>query len=98
MDKGIKTVGTSVKQTTQTGESLKTITEAVNTISDINTQVANTIEEQSIMAEDINQNVVSIDNLARQSDEASTNIAAANEQLQQLADNLSTLIHQFKID
>jgi len=31
-------------------------------------------------------------------DEASTNITAANEQLRQLADNLSTLIRRFKID
>jgi len=98
MDKGLETVGASVTQTTQTGESLKAITEAVNTISDINTQIASAIEEQSIVAEDINQNVVSIDNLAQQGDEASTNIAAANEQLRQLADNLSTLIRQFKID
>ncbi|HHI94525.1 MAG TPA: methyl-accepting chemotaxis protein [Gammaproteobacteria bacterium] len=98
MDKGIETVRASVKQTIQTGESLKAITGAVNTISDINTQIASAIEEQSIVAEDINQNVVSIDNLARQGDEASTDIAAANEQLRQLADNLSTLIQQFKID
>jgi len=50
------------------------------------------------MAEDINQNMVPIDNFARQGDEASTNITAANEQLRQLADNLSTLIRRFKID
>ncbi|MCF6255502.1 MAG: methyl-accepting chemotaxis protein [Gammaproteobacteria bacterium] len=98
MDKGIETVGASVKQTTRTGESLEAITGAVNTLADINTQIASAIDEQSIVAEDINQNVVSIDNLARQGDEASTNIAAANEQLRQLADNLSTLIRQFKID
>jgi len=98
MDKGIETVRASVKQTTRTGESLETITGAVNTLADINTQIASAIEEQSIVAEDINQNVVSIDNLARQGDEASTDIAAANEQLRQLADSLSTLIRQFKID
>jgi len=98
MDRGIETVGASVKQTTRTGESLKAITGAVNTLSDINTQIASAIEEQSIVAEDINQNVVSIDNLARQGDEASTDIAAANERLRQLADNLSALIQQFRID
>jgi len=36
MDKEIETVRASVKQTTWTGESLETITEAVNTVSDIN--------------------------------------------------------------
>lgn len=98
MDKGIETVGISVKQTTQAGETLASITGAVNNISDVNAQIASAIEEQSIVAEDINQNVVSIDALAQRGDEASTEIAAANEQLQQLANNLSTLIQQFKID
>ncbi|NOX76993.1 MAG: methyl-accepting chemotaxis protein [Gammaproteobacteria bacterium] len=98
MDRGIKTVGASVKQATQTGETLASITMAVNSISDINAQIASSIEEQSIVAEDINQNVVSIDGLAQQGDEASTNIAAANEQLLQLAANLSQKIQQFKVD
>ncbi len=98
MDKGIETVGASVKQATQTGETLASITVAVNSISDINAQIASAIEEQSVVAEDINQNVVSIDGLAQRGDEASTNISVANEQLRQLAANLSTLIRQFKID
>jgi methyl-accepting chemotaxis protein len=98
MDNGIKTVGESVKQATQTGESLKSITAAVNNISDLNTQIASAVEEQSIVAEDINKNVVSVDGLAQRGDESSTNIATANEQLSQLAENLSTLVSRFKLD
>jgi len=97
MDKGIDTVGASVKQAKQTGESLKSITDAVNSISDINSQIACAIEEQSVVAEDINQNIVSVDTLAQRGDDASTSIASANEQLNQLADNLSTLAGQFKL-
>jgi len=98
MDKGIGTVGESVKQASQTGESLKSITLAVNNISDINAQIASAIEEQSIVAEEINRNVVSVDGLAQRGDDASSNIAAANEQLSQLAENLATLVSQFKLD
>lgn len=98
MGNGIETVGSSVKQATQTGESLKSITETVNSISDINAQIASAIEEQSAVAEDINQNVVTVDNLAQRGDESSTNIAAANEQLRQMADNLATIVSQFKLD
>ncbi len=98
MDKGIETVEASVKQATQTGGSLKSITEAVNSISDINAQIASAIEEQSVVAEDINKNVVTVDNLAQRGDEASANIASANEQLSQLAGNLSTLVSRFKIN
>ncbi len=98
MDNGIETVGKSVKQATETGESLRSITEAVSNISDINAQIASAIEEQSAVAEDINQNVVSVDNLAQRGDESSANIAAANEQLRQMASDLSSLVSQFKFE
>ncbi len=97
MDGGLETVGTSVKQAILTGETLKSITAAVNSISDINAQIASAIEEQSIVAEDINKNVVTVDNLAQCSDEASANIASANERLSQLAENLSMLVSRFKV-
>ena len=98
MDKGIETVGASVKQATQTGETLKSITDVVNSISDINTQIASAVEEQSIVAEEINKNVVTVDNLAQRGDEVSTHIASANEHLHQLAENLAALTSKFKLD
>lgn len=98
MDKGIETVGASVSQATQTGVALKSIASAVNSISEINAQIASAIEEQSVVAEDINKNVVTVDGLAQRGDESSTNIASANEQLSQLAENLSTMVSRFKLD
>ncbi len=97
MAKGIDTVEASVQQATQTGESLKSISDTVNSISDVNTQIASAIEEQSVVAEDINKNIVIVDDLAQRSEEASINIASANEQLNQLAENLSKKVSQFKI-
>jgi methyl-accepting chemotaxis protein len=98
MDKGLETVRVSVEQTTQTEGNLRVITDAVNNIFELNTQIANAVNEQSTVAEEINRNVVTVDNLAQRSDEASTNIAAANEQLNILAENLSSLVSRFKVD
>lgn len=98
MEKGIETVSASVKQATQTGESLKSITDAVNKIFEINTQVASSIEEQSIVAEDINQNIVNVDALAQRNNESSEKAASAYEQLNVLADNLSTLVSRYKFE
>jgi len=98
MDRGMETVEASVKQAAQTGETLKSITAAVNHISEINAQIACAIEQQSTVAEEINKNVVVVDDLARRGDESSTNIARANEQLSQLAENLTTLVSRFKLD
>lgn len=39
-----------------------------------------------------------VDSLAQQGEEASINIATANEQLNQLAENLSDMVSQFKLD
>ena len=97
MEKGISTVEDSVKQATQTGESLKSISTTVNSISDINTQIAGAVEEQSVVAEDINKNVVIVDDLAQRGEESSSNIASANERLNQLAENLTAQVSQFKI-
>ncbi len=97
MAKGIDTVEASVQQATQTGESLQSISDTVNSISDINTQIASAIEEQSVVAEDINKNIVIVDDLAQRGEDASTNIASANEQLNQLAENLANQVSQFKI-
>ena len=97
MEKGISTVEDSVKQATQTGESLKSISTTVNSISDINTQIASAVEEQSAVAEDINKNVVIVDDLAQRGEESSSNIASANEQLNQLAENLTAQVSRFKI-
>jgi len=97
MEKGIETVGDSVKQATQTGKSLQSINDAVNSISAINAQIASAIEQQSAVAEDINQNVVTVDNLAQRGDDSSTNIAAANEHLNTLAQNLTAMVSWFKL-
>ncbi len=97
MDKGLETVAVSVKQTTQTEGNLQSITSAVNHIFELNTQIANAVNEQSTVAEEINRNVVTVDNLAQRSDEASTNIAVANEQLNVQAENLASLVSRFKL-
>ena len=98
MGQGIETVAESVKQATDTGENLQSISVAVTSISDINTQIASAIEEQSAVAEEINKNVVTVDNLAQRGDESSNNIAQANNQLTQLAENLANMVSKFKVD
>jgi methyl-accepting chemotaxis protein len=98
MNQGIETVEASVKQANQIGENLQSIATAVTNISDMNTQISSAIEEQSVVAEDINKNVVMVDSLAQRGDESSSNIASANEQLNQLAENLASMVSKFKID
>ncbi|WDE02814.1 methyl-accepting chemotaxis protein [Thalassomonas viridans] len=98
MDKGIATVNASVEQASQTGDTLNSITEAVTNIFDLNSQIATAVEQQTLAAEDINQNVVTVDGYAQRSDDVSANIASANEELNQLAVNLASMVSRFKLD
>lgn len=98
MDKGLETVEQSVEQTTQTEGQLQSITLAVGNIFELNTQIANAVREQSSVAEEINRNIVAVDDLAKNSDDAAAKIASANEQLNILAENLTGLVSKFKLD
>ncbi len=98
MSKGLKTAQESVKQAKSTEEALTAITRSVNHILDINTQVSAASEEQTVVIEDINRNIVSVDQLVQKTDVASNNIAQANEQLNELAVKQATLVSRFKLD
>ncbi|MFZ3154076.1 MAG: methyl-accepting chemotaxis protein [Pseudomonas sp.] len=64
MHAGQAATGTGVEASQRTGQSLSAITEQVERISDMNTQVAAATEEQSSVTEEINRNVQGIADLA----------------------------------
>ncbi len=97
MDKGVKTATASVEQATSTEGSLDVITKSVVNISSINTQIATALEEQSVVSEEINKSIHSVNELAANGDDNSSKINAASTELNQLAENLNSLVGQYKI-
>ncbi len=97
MDKGVETATASVEQATSTEGSLDVITRSVVNISSINTQIANALEEQSVVSEEINKSIHTVNELAVNSDSNSSKINAASTELNQLAENLNALVGQYKI-
>ncbi len=97
MDKGVKTATASVEQATSTEGSLDVITKSVVNISSINTQIATALEEQSVVSEEINKSIHSVNELAANGDDNSSKINAASAELNQLAENLNLLVGQYKI-
>lgn len=59
-------VNESVKQTHQVVDSLDNITNIVNNIHDMSTQIATAVEEQSAVSEEINRSVVTIRDIAEE--------------------------------
>lgn len=79
------------------GESLGMIAGEVNTISDMNTQIATAAEEQTAVAEEINLNITTITQIADHSAEGARNTAQISEELVALASQLEEMIKRFKL-
>ncbi|WP_313499119.1 methyl-accepting chemotaxis protein [Stutzerimonas nitrititolerans] len=96
MHRGRAQVDSSVLQAQQAGSSLTSITSAVASISDMNTQIASAAEQQSAVSDEISQNVVNINQVADRVTESASQTAQASSQLAHLAAGLQSLVGQFK--
>ncbi|OMH32843.1 methyl-accepting chemotaxis protein [Motiliproteus sp. MSK22-1] len=88
---------TSVEQANQAGQSLTAITEDILRVADMNTQIASATEQQSATVEMINRNVNNINQAFGETTEGAHKIAQAGLELQNLADDISRLVAQFKV-
>jgi len=82
---------TGVEQANEAAESLSAITRAVETINEMNTQIASASEEQSAVSEEINKNVTSISQISEQTASGSEQTTNAATELAQLASDLQNL-------
>lgn len=96
MSHGQEKAKTSVKSASEAGSALKEITNSVATITSMNIQIATASEEQSAVAEEINQNVVNISHVADENAQASNHLSSSSQDLAQLAGELQQLVSQFK--
>ncbi|MBK1654064.1 methyl-accepting chemotaxis protein [Allochromatium vinosum] len=79
------------------GDSLRAISEAVGTITAMNSQIATAAEEQGAVAEEINRNVTHISDIADHSEHAARSSADTAHEVTELGRNLSALVGQFKV-
>lgn len=88
---------TGVARAAEASSSLESITQAVGTIRSMNDQIASASEQQNAVTEEINQNIVTISEVAEQTSHGAEQTKAASEQLTHLADELQSLVGQFKV-
>ena len=86
----------SVEQASNARTSLQAITDAVNTIRDMNIQIATAAEEQSSVSEEINQNIVNISHVVSQTADGAQQTQTSSHELANLAGELQSLVGQFK--
>lgn len=87
----------TVEQAKKTGDALEQIHEAIRRINDMNVQIASAAEEQSAVAEEMNNNAVKIKDLSVQvSNSAQEANVATNKQIQSLTDQ-NEILEKFKV-
>ncbi len=87
----------TVEQAQHAGESLSSITRAVSTILEMNTQIATAAEEQSAVAEDINRSVLKIQDISEQTADGAAQTATSSSELANLGAHLKGVVDQFKV-
>lgn len=97
MDLSLASTEQTVSTASEAGQSLDTILQAVSSIREMNDMIASAAEEQSIVAEEINRNVVNIVNLSQVSADSTQKVNSASEDLALQSDSLHDLVRQFKI-
>lgn len=86
-----------LKQSERTSEALAQVTHHVTLISDMNSQIATAVEEQSATADEMNQSIVNIAEVTRESSAASNQTASTSEELSQLSSELQKVVSRFKV-
>tara|TARA_R110002167_G_scaffold22411_8_gene80406 strand:- start:1131 stop:2987 length:1857 start_codon:yes stop_codon:yes gene_type:complete len=87
----------TLKRATATGASIARITGAVEEIKQYNSQIATASEQQTSVAEEINQNITSIRDATDQSASSSNQTASSSSELARLGSELQTLVSRFRL-
>ncbi|WP_292399595.1 MULTISPECIES: methyl-accepting chemotaxis protein [unclassified Methylophaga] len=96
MEEGKNKAHQCVTQAEHAGESLEVISRSVTAINDMNAQIASVAEQQSAVAEEINNNFRRITDVSDKAEAGSQSISSLSTELNQLADALQQSISKFK--
>ena len=96
MIEGKKRSEDSVRETDKQNSFLDEIISSISTIDDMATHIASASKEQSIVADEMSQNISNISHVTEQSSQSSAEINQSSENLAGLASNIQELIHRFK--
>lgn len=97
MTRGNEAAQVSMEKAAKADEALTTITSAVSTIVSMNEQIATAAEEQRTVSAEVNNNIVSVNELASQSAAGAEKTSASSEDLARLASKLQQTVAHFKI-
>ena len=93
---GRKRAAASVEQAASAGGSITSISQRIDTINDMNNQIAHAAEEQTAVAEEINRNISNISHVTQETSVGAKDTAEACHELQELANKLRATVGSFR--
>ena len=87
----------AVENSKNVEHSLEGITQAIGQIFSMSEQVATAIEEQSVVTQDVAQNIVNIEQMSEETTTGATQIATTAREQAQLAVSMQDLANRFKV-
>ena len=97
MDKGSSSAEKCLLKATATANTFERAAEAVNEISDLNSQIAAAAEQQSVVANEINNNLVRIKDVAETTTEGARKTEQANQKIATSLIDLHTSLNAFHV-
>ncbi len=88
-------VDASVAKSTEAGAALERINDSMQTISEMNAQIASAAEEQSVVSDLMQANIQSVSDMSNQTAQVSTENLAMSGDVTRLANGLNRLVGQF---
>jgi methyl-accepting chemotaxis protein len=95
MERSQENTQRSSSKANNAGNSLASITRAVDVIMEMNTQIASAAEEQSSVTEELNRSIINIRDVASETSMAAQLTSAATADLNDMSGKLQTLVGRF---
>jgi methyl-accepting chemotaxis protein len=87
----------SVEASGKTSSALNSIVENIQSLSDLNLQIATATEEQTLVVNEINTHVLNISNGTEQSVDAAGNVESSSNGLREMSLKLEEFVNRFKV-
>ncbi|MET0066340.1 MAG: methyl-accepting chemotaxis protein [Candidatus Thiodiazotropha sp.] len=97
MDESKKEADQSVADSSRAGDALQQIANAVESISEMNSQIANAASEQTAVASEINNNIIAINEVSHITAEGTSETLKESEEVAKISLRLDEMVNQFKV-
>jgi len=97
MEVNVNNAQSTATKSQQANQALEEIRHSVSIIQDMNNQIATSAEEQTLVAGEINQSIVGINDMAKMTSDSSANNAKRADELLEIANALGKSVEVFKL-